>query len=143
MSIAEICRELGLSSAEFLRTVDDAELALRAADAPGSQETQRRAMALLLEFAARALGIEERVYFLQAEDGGPIKIGYSRDVGKRVRTLQAGSSRRLRVLAMLPGGADTEARLHERYASLRCHGEWFVPAEPLLDHVRLLGGSPA
>jgi len=43
------------------------------------------------------------VYFVQAGEGGPIKIGVTRDIGGRLRTLQTGNPYRLRLLALIHG----------------------------------------
>lgn len=67
-----------------------------------------------------------RVYFVQGVDGGPIKIGTSRDVGARIADLQCASPVRLRLLGSVPGDATLERRLHRRLAHHRVHGEWFA-----------------
>ncbi len=67
------------------------------------------------------------VYFIQEQgDGGAIKIGCTAgDPRARLATLQTGNSRRLHLLASIPGGAAEEAALHERFAAYRVSGEWF------------------
>lgn len=72
------------------------------------------------------------VYFVQGVDGGPIKIGTSRDVEDRVRTLQCASPVRLRVVGVVAGGAHLEATLHQRLAKHRLHGEWFAAVPEVL-----------
>jgi hypothetical protein len=72
------------------------------------------------------------VYFIQAEDGGPIKIGLAGDPTKRLSELQRTSPQRLRILATEPGSASHERELHERFAEHRLHGEWFAPCPELL-----------
>lgn len=84
-----------------------------------------------------------RVYFVQPAAGGLVKIGVAADVKSRLATLQTGSPVPLRVLAVLPGGGQAaEAELHERFAHLRSHGEWFEPAPELLAYIRE-NGVPA
>lgn len=73
----------------------------------------------------------ERVYFIQAENGGPIKIGYSTDPEARVRALQPGHPERLVLRRSFPGGSLEEAALHRIFARYRLQGEWFSPV-PLL-----------
>jgi hypothetical protein len=76
--------------------------------------------------------IETSVYFAQGVDGGPIKIGLSVDVQHRVRTLQSGSPVALDLLCSIPGTEETEATLHDLFASGRLHGEWFHEDTPML-----------
>ena len=64
-----------------------------------------------------------KTYFIQAGEGGLVKIGRARDVTARMRSLQTGSATRLKLLRVLY--ADHERDLHARFAPLRRHGEWF------------------
>jgi hypothetical protein len=72
------------------------------------------------------------VYFVQGVDGGPIKIGHARNVADRLRAMQLGSPVQLGTLATMDGGTELETVLHERFAHLRTHGEWFKPVPALL-----------
>lgn len=72
-------------------------------------------------------------YFVQATDGGPIKIGRTNDVEKRLRSLQANCPAKLRWLGWMSGSM--ERHLHERFAAHRLHGEWFAPAEGLIEFI--------
>ncbi len=67
------------------------------------------------------------VYFIQGSDGGPVKIGRSVDVERRLKELQAESPVRLVLREKLRGGADDEHQLQAKYAANRIHGEWFEP----------------
>ena len=64
------------------------------------------------------------VYFLEGP-GGAIKIGYARDLTKRLASLQTGSPVRLRVLATVQGGSRLEREYHREFAGYALHGEWF------------------
>lgn len=83
------------------------------------------------------------VYFIQAGDHGPIKIGTTKDGNEeaRLQTLQTGCAEDLSLVAVEPGGVDEERRLHERFAEYRLRGEWFRPGVKLaayLDRMDLL-----
>lgn len=65
------------------------------------------------------------IYFVQAEGGGPIKIGHAFDVAKRLSELQIGAPQALQVIATTPGTRATEDEFHRRFADDRLHGEWF------------------
>jgi hypothetical protein len=80
------------------------------------------------------------VYFIQIGDSGPIKIGVSVDVQKRLQQLQTASPYQLRLLAKLLGGESKEAELHRRFAAFKMQGEWFSPSQELQDFIH--GLSP-
>ena len=75
------------------------------------------------------------IYFVQAEDGGLIKIGWSIDCEHRLRDMQIGSPVRLKLLVIVPGNRKRERQLHQHWAHLRAHGEWFRPAPELLESI--------
>jgi hypothetical protein len=72
------------------------------------------------------------VYFIQAEIGGLIKIGYTIDLDKRLRTVQAHSPVPVKVIGTMRGSYEIEQEIHSKFASFRKHGEWFAPSERLL-----------
>jgi Meiotically Up-regulated Gene 113 (MUG113) protein len=59
------------------------------------------------------------IYFAQAVEGGPIKIGYSDNLKVRHHQLEAYYGTSLAILATMPGGPEIEAEIHERFAHLR------------------------
>jgi len=66
------------------------------------------------------------VYFIRSKTGGPVKIGVSRDVNKRLGALQTAHPYRLVVVATIHnGGVSAERSLHEQFAEFRLNGEWF------------------
>lgn len=72
------------------------------------------------------------VYFIQAGDDGPIKIGFSGDPAKRLSSLQTANPQPLRLIGVLPGGKDVEATMHSAFSSHRLRGEWFNPDPSIL-----------
>jgi hypothetical protein len=90
--------------------------------------------------AARAYGNASFVYVIGEADDGPIKIGVSKDPISRLRTMQTGNPRRLRIEYVLMGDTNIERLLHELWEpfaifSARTAGkpdaapgtEWFTP----------------
>lgn len=77
------------------------------------------------------------LYFLQAGDGGPIKIGAAHDPVERMQTLQVGNHERLRLIAVLPGKGAMETYLHVLFGHLRVRpdGEWFRPGRELMAYI--------
>lgn len=76
------------------------------------------------------------MYFIRSENGGPIKIGYSRDPEGRCDQLQTGHPYRLRVIARLPGDRALEHQLHVRFSTIRLCNEWFDSSPELLTFVQ-------
>jgi hypothetical protein len=87
------------------------------------------------------------VYFVQAVNGGPIKIGFTShyDPTRRLRQLQLFSAEELRLIGLIRAqtrdegsGLRTgreralEQSLHRRFAAQRIRGEWFEPSDALL-----------
>jgi len=81
-----------------------------------------------------------RVYFIgeAAALGLPVKIGFTGQLDKRLRQLRAHSPYRLHVLAATPGDQDDEWDYHQRFASERIHGEWFIANEAILAEIEAL-----
>lgn len=63
------------------------------------------------------------VYFIRS--GQSVKIGFSRDVKKRLQQLKTGAAHKVSILAAVPGTMDTEAYFHRMFAEYRMSGEWF------------------
>lgn len=76
------------------------------------------------------------IYFAQPVGGGPIKIGHSNNVARRVARLSANYGTRLVVLATIEGDREREKVVHERFAHLRIHPtEQFRPGLDLLEFI--------
>lgn len=78
------------------------------------------------------------VYFLQSGQDGPIKIGYTTDIQKRIKALQTAHPFPLKLLLVINGNVDDESKLHKKFNSLRFCGEWFSPDEKLLQYIEKL-----
>lgn len=63
------------------------------------------------------------VYFARA--GGKVKIGTSRDVPARLRSLQTGCPHPIELLHVEVGDEAREQVWHDRFKHLRAQGEWF------------------
>lgn len=67
------------------------------------------------------------VYFIQGESGGPIKIGYTTDIERRLKDLQTGYPDILKLLMAFRGNQEYEKALHKQLQPYRLSGEWFKP----------------
>lgn len=70
------------------------------------------------------------IYFIQGVEGGPIKIGYSRNPSQRLAALQTTSPVPLEILFECPGDRRCEQILHAEFAEGRLYGEWFSEDTP-------------
>lgn len=90
------------------------------------------------------LALEERgvdgpwLYFIQAADNGPIKIGFASSPETRRNDLQSGNHLLLRLLVAVPGGRRAEELAHAAFVASRIRGEWFRAEPSLLELIRRL-----
>ncbi len=73
------------------------------------------------------------IYFVQAGENGPIKIGFSDEVHKRIEELQVGCPYRLNLLWVYNGRQYGELELHELFLHEHIRGEWFRPGKSVLE----------
>ena len=65
------------------------------------------------------------VYFVAAHDLGLVKIGWAKDVKRRILSMQSGSPVDLCLIHAFAGVPMDEARMHGQFAHLRVKREWF------------------
>lgn len=85
------------------------------------------------------------VYFIQSGGDGPIKIGCSVDFIQRMNSLKYWSPYPLKILATARGGLGDERAIHNKFLSIRLHGEWFAPTKELIkfiDNITATGKLP-
>lgn len=78
------------------------------------------------------------VYFIQGENGGAIKIGYSKDPESRLKSLQTSYPDILKVLCLIPGTEKIEKKYHKKFENIRLNGEWFKPDETVFQEIETL-----
>jgi len=83
------------------------------------------------EAAVRFPAGTQVVYFLQAESGGPIKIGETSNLQQRMKDLQQAEP--LTLLHAFPGDRDCEQWIHRELSRHRRLGEWFDPHTDVLE----------
>ena len=72
------------------------------------------------------------IYFIQAGENGPIKIGKSDDPERRLKDLQTAHYEELELLHVWDHEDDgewDEPKIHAHLSEYRRHGEWFNPHE--------------
>jgi hypothetical protein len=92
---------------------------------------------------AATLGTPSRVYFIQAERGGAVKIGVtSQRLESRLNQIQTGHPEPLRLIGWLPGGRGVEGKIHAAFADERLRGEWFSDSPRLSSFIRHCANPP-
>jgi hypothetical protein len=75
----------------------------------------------------------EIVYFIGIVELEAIKIGTTGNLTSRMSNLRTASPVKPELLAVLEGGRDLEATMHNRFQNLRINGEWFRAAPELVE----------
>lgn len=78
------------------------------------------------------------IYFLEAGKDGPIKIGFAKDVRKRVKDMQSGNHLPLNVILEIPGDYLNEGQFHDLFARHNIRGEWFQRHQDILEVIEML-----
>lgn len=84
------------------------------------------------------------IYFIKPiGKAGPIKIGCTRFVERRLDELLHWSPVPLEVVAIAPGDFRLERFIHNRFADERLHKEWFTESDALIAAIeRVKAGEP-
>ena len=79
----------------------------------------------------------EEVYFLrERRKNGFIKIGSTTGLPARIRTLQQGNPHELKIIATIPGCYNVEKTIRKNLEAFKFRGEWFEPADEVLDYIK-------
>lgn len=75
------------------------------------------------------------VYFLYDRISKMVKIGYSKNIQRRMKQLQTSNPNELELVYYVEGNRDTEFYFHKMFFYCRRNGEWFQ-SQPVLDWIR-------
>ena len=65
------------------------------------------------------------IYFIQAGENKPIKIGWTDSIERRIGKLQAANYEKLKILHLFEGDRESEKIFHKFAKDYRIRGEWF------------------
>ena len=82
--------------------------------------------------------IDGYVYFFESSLTKLIKIGFTKNVSKRKKQIEAMQGGPVNVLKTLFTYHRNEKYLHEKFSHLKTHGEWFAPDPELLTFIKEL-----
>lgn len=72
------------------------------------------------------------IYFIQSQNGGRIKIGYSANVDRRLENIRGANAYPINVLHISEGSRGVEGEIHVALKDHRAHLEWFEPHDDVL-----------
>ncbi len=75
------------------------------------------------------------IYFIQEENNGLVKIGYSKNPKNRKNSLQIDCSRKLEIIKIIEGDYKRENYIHHICSRFNVRGEWYRPHPELLDYI--------
>jgi len=73
------------------------------------------------------------VYFIY--DKSNIKIGFTKNIKKRIKELQTSNSNKLVLLGYFIGDMNKEQELHNQFKNYQILNEWFRPDQKLIDYI--------
>lgn len=72
------------------------------------------------------------IYFLRASNGGPVKIGFTNNLKRRMIAYRTHNPEEVIVIRTIDGDRLTEKWLHKEFSELRIRTEWFTFTESML-----------
>ena len=75
------------------------------------------------------------VYFIRAGYFGPIKIGFTNNIKKRMIHIQTNCPDKIFLMGMIKTNDATEAEYHQMFNDYKMQGEWFAPVPKLMDFI--------
>lgn len=75
------------------------------------------------------------IYYIGSEEHPYIKIGYTKDLVRRLTKMQSDSPFTLVVYKTIEGDSLLEEKIHKRFHHLHKRGEWYKKTEEILDEV--------
>jgi len=92
-------------------------------------------------------GTQDVVYVIGWSEGGPMKVGITDKIDKRIAQLQTGNPYKLKVFHTVPcdtrsESSEIESWTHARLGGFRLHGEWFdIGAIECINSIRVVADA--
>lgn len=80
------------------------------------------------------------VYFARVGNSLFVKIGFAKNVERRMRELQTAHAQPIKAIVAFPGDRAAEGHLHHRFRQHRARGEWFRLCDEIRIFIRQMGG---
>ena len=75
------------------------------------------------------------VYFIQGQVTRLVKIGHTKDPKSRLASIRTNSPDKVKLIKLIKAEKGDEQIIHNRFASVRSHGEWFYPSRKLMEYI--------
>ena len=125
---------------EYIDSLNDSQLILEFRTAAAQGKIKKTALKKKLKTPREHWDRGNRegfVYFL-LDEGGLVKIGRTKDLERRIKSLKNAHPSKCSVLIEISTKdmITLERKYHERFAHKKSHGEWFTLSKQELDTVR-------
>ena len=144
MPVRHACAMVGIHEGTFYRWMQEAERDDASQDLREFHSAVKSSIARSRASDARRmpkmrpadeLRKEQRLYIIR-DARGPLKIGVTTDISKRIVGIQNGNPYQLSVVHYFANyGCDAEVDMHRRFSGARLSGEWFEPVPGLLAEI--------
>lgn len=121
---------------QFAVAAIEKRLSLEASFNSPSPQEKSHVKAMLDSLTSTKYNPDGEIYFIQAGGaGGFIKIGWTKNLAERFKTLSYMNGSPLKLLASLKGSKAGEHDLHCYFYRHKHHGEWFEPGKMILEMI--------
>ncbi len=83
----------------------------------------------------KKLKVNDFVYFIQGENGGSIRIGYTINPAVTLKSLENGYPDKLKILLVIPGDSSYAIKLQNKFEHLKLKGGWYKPDKEIFDEI--------
>jgi len=74
-------------------------------------------------------------------DGEHYKIGYTKDIKKRLSSINTGNAKNIEIVDYIIGSKSIEKKLHKKFDHLKIKGEWFLKDNEILEYFKSTYGN--
>ena len=128
--MATLCAHICLSPCDVREMIKNGELPAPERQSPKGPLWR---WSQVYRMMSDGLAGSSRVYFIEMNEF--IKIGFTRNLSRRLEELALGHPYEILLLHDIPGTFDTETDMHRRFRHLHVRGEWFKKDAELLEFI--------
>lgn len=103
-------------------------------------DRRKREQVALLELVRQYQPDNEPFIYLIEHDNR-YKIGFSKNISKRLRSFNTAHATHCKIVAIAPGTKELEKDLHKKFSTHHISGEWFLKKPAIVQYIESLVGS--
>ena len=107
-------------------------------DARWNEYKKRKITEIKVNEYAKKLKVNDFIYFIQGENGGSIRIGYTINPAITLKSLENGYPDKLKILIVIPGDSSNAIKLQNKFEHLKLKGGWYKPDKEIFDEIKNL-----